>query len=449
MSSLALSRVEERDFTLFIARYASANPDRSRVAQLLHDSFSDATAARIQALLEELEGEWNYQAILAKAWPLYRDKLVPAFLPDTGQFTFVPATQGSESKFWKQCLCFLALWKFPGIGDEHRPIGGSLRPIQPVDLPLLSGLEDYRERMREIWTDGRGWLDTEVRACRWLPPDPFDVSRERGSVEELAMYVFVRSHLAWENLQATHPVPLEAIRSLVNVRRSDGLWPNSFLPSDIDASPPSLRASAFAVAALGDWYMHPVDRSAERVQNGGVQVVDSNDLAVPEHVREACEIALRQFAGCQLADGSWGDVPGSAKGDLWTTSQVFYACNRFAQHFKVEIPAHCLDRAEMWLLSEVADRINSTADLEEPKSTVQSIAEVALALTALARQTGLGATIWLRQVIRWLFEARTRANSLVHDSVRITFADVWLLYSVIEVIRRARCAALLASPRVI
>jgi hypothetical protein len=248
------------------------------------------------------------------------------------------------------------------------------------------------------------------------------------------MYLFVRSHLSWEDGELRRPAPNSAVTSLAKKQLACGLWPNGFDRAAPQDAPVSLRGSAFAITALGDW--HQSQNAA------GV----TNDLS--SKIGQMCVTGLEKLSERQTEDGAWPEHEGAADGDLWTTSQVYYAINRFADYFEVQNITYRTDRAEKWLLSAVATRIRNNQPIAQ-QTWERTMQEVAVALTALARQTGVGATIWLRQAIRWLFYACEEANKLSDSRSSISLADVWLLYSVIEIIRRESCATLLASERVI
>lgn len=448
-NKLELTVLEKARLSESIASLADQRHVSESELRLVAERCAPQKADVLYACLDGQRKTWNSASIRNKVWKYYRLRLLPRFksLRQGDSCDFSRVSQDSLSPIWVPSLCLLALWKFDY--EEHRTsIHSSTAAWSCADL---EGYAELRPTMVDIWTRGREWLDEVARNNGYrLPNLGLPGQREDNdecNVNEQAMYLFVRSHLAWENQKLVRAMPARAVQNLLDARLENGLWPD-LTPSDGKLS---FQATGMALAALGDWEEYLSIAMNSTLGYDRWQVASGAEHEIEQHatylnsIRQACADGLEKVLEYQFPDGSWprdGDaVSQNEKGDLRATSMILYSLDRFAHDYSLRVPCRLLLKAEDWILGEVTERAKSSTS----ENRAHNYEQTALAVSALARRMHPTHTLWLRSATQYLLEGLDGC-ALPSPSESIDSPEAWRVYGIIEIIRRATCDRYLDRP---
>ncbi len=431
-----MERIEQLRLADNIAEYLGENISETEAKELIKASVDESKVDILFDFFLKLSKEWDSNAILIKSWDIYKNKLLKAYKkiesPSKYVYNFDNLIQGSASKFWRQCVCLLALWKFP-ICEHQKGFTYSLRIREDLE-GILDGYDEKAAReIADIWNHGQEWLDDKAASYGWCLPvvnfngEQFqDMNNLMLAVNEQAMYLFVRSHLAWQEGKMTREVPLEPIRFLIGAQPANKeWWPDTYLFCN-PAGPycPSLRATTLAIIGLAHWAFH-----SSNYKNKNDEYID---LVAKTHC--ICKKAIEKLIRFQLPSGAWPRELNAQEehtdtvGDIRATSQALYALGRFAERYEITVPDKIYNDAEDWLRNQVNKIIMQ-------KSTKEwDIELVAQAIPVLTRKYLRESTLWLRSAMKYLLNDSMPAGDQAQRE--ISDADAWRLYGVIELIRR-------------
>jgi hypothetical protein len=374
----------------------------------------------VQDILD-LYKNFNTGKILEKGWDIIRKKLLPVYLKNADSnsdiYNYDGISGNEKSRFWKQCVCLLSMWKF--VYSGHREDKESKISVLENYTGKLPEYERLKKEIEKIAWNGKIWLDKIAQnEYGWRLPPVYQVNnKDELSIQEQAMFLFTRSHLSYKKVEGSwekmEELPLEPVQHLINAKKENRwCWAdNSSLQNNILDSECSVRATCLAMTALCDIYefYEMTKESKNKIQSVG-------------------ENSIKKLANCQYSNGAWPKYLGEQKseGDILATGAALYFIDRFSKKFKVGIADQILNDAQMWLSKKITATINSEGILEP-----DNIENVGQALPALARSCPYLSVIWYRKVFKRLFE-----SSQSNNNGTLTTNDAWQLYAIIEILRR-------------
>ncbi len=438
-----------------LATLESATVNEDMLTRIVNESLPDAaTRERILNLLFVEKEEYSFEKILAKSWKIISQKTLPFFEPLTMEEE-LKRGENRHSLFWEESLALLALWKLPVKINRPSSRESVAQPNTQNFWEEIKCNEAQQKKLSKTWCAGRDWLDKkgEEHQFEFVGLHPTKQEEPKNppvgicsSSQELAMWVFARSHLAWNDGRLDAPVPLKAIEKLLEIGNSEKGWwadvPNADdNPGDSEAS---LRATAMAVSGLGDWCMsveyalNPAYKKWICAPEAKEELQAEETKYLVNKAKKRCEEALRFLHKQCLSGGGW---PGRESGyvpDVRATSHTVYVFERFSEFFGLKKPETTI-KESVGVLIDFVNRIISS----KKKPTEEMAQDMALSVTVLAAgKDAFDSVLWLRCVLKWLMDGLETPPENVssekdpRERDELDKIDIWRLYAAIEMIRR-------------
>ncbi|HPO12551.1 MAG TPA: hypothetical protein PLI09_03830 [Candidatus Hydrogenedentes bacterium] len=342
---------------------------------------------------------------------------------------------------FRKSLNVFTLWKIPL--EIHRPIG--LGPVCKLDLNILQNfagckteedVEVLKKWLRETWIAGRNTLLNFGNSQDW------DLHSEEShaaecSVQDLAQSAFIFSHIGWKNNKLEEVVPKKIIERLVDlVHNGHGVyWKDPIETGDEDKGP-SIIATAMTLMALADWCESAkiaLDKEMYASEDVREKIVDQIELL--EHATDLCRKSLAWLFLIWTKMSKWPRYEQQSIPDVKASSLAYSVLERFAQSYGLQLP-NSFPYTRIWLVSKLQESLAKKATDAE----VDTIENVAFAMTALGRSARRPASLWLRNSLSWLLDTEEGDQKFPNSR---EYRQALRFYGVIELLRRKRCATIL------